>query len=1219
MIQVEITEIKIYNMLNQYTNINEILAATKSISGQRLLNQDINILTYPLNRIDFNPNLYPTPTQKVEMHVYANDSWLTSNHSIQATNIQPTFTDSETNTDIQFNSPVVNVNILQEFESLGLSAGTYRFVLNFFENLIGDYTTQHLKIDEISPDRTEVRLRAIDSSNLNFLQQITNYIQSVKQTSDIGNAKTYLLNFSRNNCVQYVNSVVIGEFLYVKLLNPLPEDIIKNFKCWVVCEKKLPYVDNLVIYPEAIQNEFYQLSGPNWQANNKSYNISSETDLKTWNDLLGSSLQTSQEIIDSYFSGSLSGVKLNIDYTDFNNFIFYSSAKERLANFKYKLELLQRYTEQSASLSLISGSVSVTNAVDYENSKNKLIGTFDDFEKFLYYESSSAVFTHPGPLIDPTVYQVTGSYITPVPKTNTSYPYNLHNVTSSAFNSWYDQLYQTASIYDTNNSNILRNSIPEYILLDDSNIDLKTFIDMLGQHFDILHSYVKSMTDIHNRDENPKVGMANELLYSVAKQFGWTLSNGNQFKNLWEYVLGTNESGTPLTGSISVGEPSLPGRDMTYHIWRRIVNNIPGLLKSKGTKRSIQALLACYGVPQTLITIKEYGGPRINRAPIYEKPNFDYALDLIRNPAGTVTINYTQPIQSVELRFRTDDVLTNPTMSSTMNLISIGANNVTLDFSRGTLGTLSINGNPTGEIECYNGDWVNTLLRVSGSDLELIAKKSKYGKIIATVSASDSSAFTNTGTITLGGTTGADRLQGQLQELRLWTSSLDIAPYENHTKAPAAYDGNQDAYDELVFRTPLSQKIDHSLTSSLNGVEPNPSGITADFVGWSTNEPYDSLEETYYFDGISLAAGTFDDNKVRIESSDLIGTLDVKTRAERSQYDKSPLDSSKLGVYYSPQTMINEDIIAQLGFQSLDDYIGDPGDLNSMSYPDLERISRNYWKKYGQKNDINSYIKIFSLFDLSFFKQIDQLLPARVNKLTGLLIQPNLLERNKESIIPDVVRSNETRDTSITIFDNTTEYINAEYIEYTASLNQPVVRTSGNDDDQLNAFLTSSAEQRYSSTRYCYDYIVRSGGSWIQTSSPYWTCESILPTITGSRISEIKQVLVSVSSSISFSSTYGSSTYGSSSYSGPGAGGVTSSFYNYKFVEVQDYLPAGFGDLKYFGCKLTGPDFNMNSKQTIDNGPVVEFTEVNPNQIIVQSVAGSPVSSNKNSGILRSS
>ena len=38
---------------------------------------------------------------------------------------------------------------------------------------------------------------------------------------------------------------------------------------------------------------------------------------------------------------------LNVDYSDFNNFIFYSSATERLENFKYKLELLEYYTSQS--------------------------------------------------------------------------------------------------------------------------------------------------------------------------------------------------------------------------------------------------------------------------------------------------------------------------------------------------------------------------------------------------------------------------------------------------------------------------------------------------------------------------------------------------------------------------------------------------------------------------------------------------------------------------------------------------------------------------------------------------------------------------------------------------------------------------------------------------------------------------------------------------------
>jgi hypothetical protein len=59
-------------------------------------------------------------------------------------------------------------------------------------------------------------------------------------------------------------------------------------------------------------------------------------------------------------------------------------------------------------------------------------------------------------------------------------------------------------------------------------------------------------------------------------------------------------------------------------------------------------------------------------------------------------------------------------------------------------------------------------------------------------------------------------------------------------------------------------------------------------------------------------------------------------------------------------------------------------------------------EKILNKNDINAYISMFTLFDLSFFKQLDQLLPARVDKLTGILIQPNILERSKDTILPKV-------------------------------------------------------------------------------------------------------------------------------------------------------------------------------------------------------------------------
>jgi hypothetical protein len=388
------------------------------------------------------------------------------------------------------------------------------------------------------------------------------------------------------------------------------------------------------------------------------------------------------------------------------------------------------------------------------------------------------------------------------------------------------------------------------------------------------------------------------------------------------------------------------------------------------------------------------------------------------------------------------------------------------------------------------------------------------------------------------------RLQGQLQELRLWSSSLQDTPFNNHTKAPAAYDGNVDAYDELVFRLPLTQKINHTVTSSLQGVEPNVSGISASFSGWSTSQPYDSIEETYYYDGISLAAGTFDDNKVRIENNDLISVLNTKTRAERSQFDTAPLDSKKLGVYFSPQTMINEDIIAQFGFTELDSYIGDPSKTKEKSYTDLIQIAQSYWKKYETKNDINSYIKIFTLFDLSFFKQLEQLLPARVERNTGLLIQPNILERSKDVSMLEISRENVTYETDIVNIPPTTD---TEYQFYTASIRGVNAITSSYDPEKLGVVLRKS--NKYESMIYNYQYLFFQNGLPVTGSSPYWLSEATLP------------------------------------------------IYSSSINTVND-ISLGSKRHRYIGSKMSSTDFNVDSNQTIDGGPVVEIINTNPNQLI---------------------
>ena len=54
----------------------------------------------------------------------------------------------------------------------------------------------------------------------------------------------------------------------------------------------------------------------------------------------------------------------------------------------------------------------------------------------------------------------------------------------------------------------------------------------------------------------------------------------------------------------------MSGKSRQEETWRRILNNLPYLYKHKGTKRAIHAALSIYGIPNSMLTIMEFGGPK---------------------------------------------------------------------------------------------------------------------------------------------------------------------------------------------------------------------------------------------------------------------------------------------------------------------------------------------------------------------------------------------------------------------------------------------------------------------------------------------------------------------------------------------------------------------------------------------------------------------------------
>jgi len=288
--------------------------------------------------------------------------------------------------------------------------------------------------------------------------------------------------------------------------------------------------------------------------------------------------------------------------------------------------------------------------------------------------------------------------------------------------------------------------------------------------------------------------------------------------------------------------------------------------------------------------------------------------------------------------------------------------------------------------------------------------------------------------------------------------------------------------------------------------------------------------------------------------------------------------------------MINEDIIAQLGFTELDQYIGDPGERDSNSYPKLIQAANSYWKKYADSNDINAYISIFAMFDLSFFRQLEQLLPARTDKLTGLLVQPNILERSKATILPNIQKFDSAYSASL---DNPNPVLSSEYLQWTGSISDKILTLSAIDDDQWQMYLTASNADKYDSTPYSYQYLLHSGSTWITASTPYWMSEAELPVLLTGVYS-----MERLATPTTFLTASGAAT--SSRFRGNGNIPSNLTRFSGSRVDFQDYLPAGIGNQRYNGCKLNSPAFNVNSTQTIDGGPAVEWRSANPNQLVYQ-------------------
>lgn len=500
----------------------------------------------------------------------------------------------------------IDVYPAEDAERYGYN-GDVRLKYDFFNNLFSKDNTSEINlfVSEISTDRTELRAKCLSLSDVDLKA----VVDSIYTKLNLQNyfSEIYLEFFDEGITATGVNimtEVVDGEmYVTFKTYEPLPETVVEKSRFNVLERVGDPVKFEVIREVEVIEDPVKFLKKPN-------FNIDKEEQVVNTTDYLNFEQLFSFPVSGSHYTlQNLAGkesISIAIDYTDFKEFIHFSSADERLENFRYKMGLIESYEN---TIEMLEG-----NSVEiqkYRNLLNGVVANFDHYERYLYFESGSSAW----------------------PKQTSVRPY-INVPESEVDQEWWDSMKEKAAIYDNTNQDILIGTIPFVLREDPRNEPYVIFVHMIGQHFDNEWVYAKALADKYKADNRLDFGISKDLVKEAVRDLGLKLYESNQ--NLAGVFEACNSDGTYDPGTeISVQEfkritdESFP--DSTEYqpmsqdlyrkeVYKRIYHNLPILLKAKGTERGLRALVNCFGIPDDILRIEVRGGVKTDSPDGYFGP-----------------------------------------------------------------------------------------------------------------------------------------------------------------------------------------------------------------------------------------------------------------------------------------------------------------------------------------------------------------------------------------------------------------------------------------------------------------------------------------------------------------------------------------------------------------------------------------------------------------------
>ena len=956
-----------------------------------------------------------------------------------------------------------------DLKAYGFTEGQYNTLYNFLSPKLASNSFNTYYLSQISSDRTEIRLDTTDIPNALVISS------SLELTNDITNSTgsyfDFYLNFGNNDLVIAVNALLDttdtnNPTVLIKLYEPLPSQFDVNSQCWVVTQVSEPVAYNININQifDVTDNKIY-LKGPNTNLNvTDQYN--NATSYTNYNTLTGSPSNQGSGSLKYQLNSLLvkRGVEVNVDYSNYSNFIHFSSAQTRLENFYYKLGLIEQYN-YSASYSTGATTnyyISQSNNI-WQDKIDTIITTFDDYEYFLYFDSGSACW----------------------PKTSSTPPYVNYSSNSVQGQAFLSTQSAIAEEYDIENNNALVLAIPSYLLEDSNNANFDLFVEMVGQLFDNIFIYIQSVTTKADNDNRLTYGAPKDLVADILRDLGIKIYQNNFSSNdLYQALIGITPSGSlynlPFTtGSLPVPANSgleyittyvtasstsslIPTSDLNDSIYKRIYNSVPYILKKKGSVAGLRALITLFGVPDTIIRINEFGGKDRNPN-TYDnwEDTYNYAFytsgssyissSFVLNTSWNASANRPQ---AVEFRFRTDGLPYNTGSIASQSLWETDQNvKLVLKYTGSGYNSGSYLGQPVDPynqfakldlipdpstpsnsasvyLPFYNGGWWSILVNKFVGTYTLYAKDKNYegedGNVIGwQASSSVTTAVTNWSDSTksyfgISSSLSGKKFSGSLQEIRYYSVQLPETNFNAYVMNPSSIESSEN----LAFRATLGGEL---YTASVS-VHPKVTGswvATSSFVGNSNfylSGSYDfiSNQEVFYFDQVPAGIQNPISDKIKQQnivlpySSSDSNIPNANTLSPYRSIQQFPSISSSytrdidyVEIAFSPQNEINEDINSQLGYFNLGEVIGDPRFQSSSAetYPALNDIRDVYFEKYISNYQEWDYIRLIEFFDNSLFKMLQDFIPARSSLAAGIVVKNTLLDRNRYPV-PQVNISN---------------------------------------------------------------------------------------------------------------------------------------------------------------------------------------------------------------------